>query len=123
MAQRTPIRLRFRADGDDEPTPPFAECDPERLIARAVAFARRRADERHRLELGPEPMVLVEALGPKQHTWTQVGSFHGADLLGGFAPERWSRLLRTARRMVLCGMSLARERRKRRLWAGDRGEP
>ena len=122
MAQRTPIRLRFRAGGDDEPAP-FAESDPERLIARAVVFAWRRAAERHRLGLGPEPALLVEALGPKQSNWTRAGTFHGADLVGGFGPERWSRLLRTARQMVLCGMSLARERQKRRLWAGDQGKP
>jgi len=122
MAQRTRIRLRFRAGADDEPAP-FAETDPERLVARAMVFAWRRAAERHRLGLGPEPVLLVEAHGPTQHTWTRVGHFHGVDLLGGFGPERWSRLLRTARRMVLCGMSLARERQKRRLWAGDQGKP
>jgi hypothetical protein len=110
-AARATVRLRFREGREFSlPNPWFNETDAQKLLGRAMAHAWWSASEDARLQTDTTAALFVEAQGPDIQTWTVVGRFLFADLLGGFAPERWQRLLETANRLLRQAKTLARQR-------------
>jgi hypothetical protein len=98
--KRPAVRRRFRTRGEHGyPQPPFAEKDHLRLVGRAMTFMWW---ERVRLGEGAFDVraPFVEALGPDADTWTMAGRFLAADLLGGFTPDRYGRLMSCAAQIL-----------------------
>jgi hypothetical protein len=94
---RAVIRLRFREQGESGMALPFfGETDRNRLVGRALAYAWWSAKESAYYKVEPPAALFVEAHGPDPDTWTIAGRFLMADLLGGYDPERWGRLLAAA---------------------------
>src|SRR5262245_51979424 len=94
---RTTNYLRFREGGESILVFPwFVEADPMRLIGRAMVWAWWSAEESSKYGVDPAAALFVEVHGPDENTWTIAGRFLFADLLGGYHPERWDRLLEDA---------------------------
>jgi hypothetical protein len=96
------VKLRFHTKGECAmPFSPFRATDPEVLIGRAmgIAWLCAAADYGHQVDL-PDRVLLLEIERPTLGSWTVLGRFLFADLLGGFTIERCGRLFQTAAIML-----------------------
>jgi hypothetical protein len=106
---RTTNHLRFREGGGSILVFPwFVETDPKRLIGRAMVWAWWSAEESGNYVVDPATALFVEVHGPDEKTWTIAGRFLFADLLGGYEPQRWDRLLEDAQAILKTAHKFAR---------------